>query len=181
MFTNNQIILPAFNRDWGDYGPKLISSLNRFVSSLNEPGSLAIGVTEYWTPAITFATPGNLSVTYSTQVGDMAIVGDNECVASFVIITSAFTHTTASGSMVITGLPVEPSGDSGFTWDGSCVFGGITLPANYTQCNSTLGAGSGLIAVTMSGSTVAPAFVTAADMPTGGNVILRGTIRFRLR
>lgn len=181
MFTDSRIHFPVLEGDWKRDGPKVVNALDRFILGLNEPGALAIGKTEYWTPAMTFATAGDLSVTYSTQKGDLAPIGDHEYLASFVIVTSAFTHTTASGSMVITGLPVEPSSDTGFSWDGPCVFGGMTLPANYTQCNVTLGAGSNLIAVTMSGSTVAPAFADVGEFPTGGNVVLRGNIRFRAR
>jgi hypothetical protein len=52
--------------------------------------------------ALTFSTPGNLSVTYSTREVYYTKVG-NRCLVHGRIITSAFTHTTASGSLTLTG------------------------------------------------------------------------------
>lgn len=55
-------------------------------------------------PAITFSTPGNLSVSYTTQTGQWRRMGKSLFVA-FRVTCSAFTHTTASGTLNITGLP----------------------------------------------------------------------------
>jgi hypothetical protein len=131
-----------------------------------------------FTPTLTFATPGDLAVTYATRVGDCTIQG-REVHGSFRIVTSAFTFTTASGSLNITGFPITPSNDSGFVWDGACTWGGITK-AGYTNIVCTLAAGSSIILLTASGPAVAPVTITAADMPTGGNVVLRGNFRFRI-
>jgi hypothetical protein len=57
-----------------------------------------------FTPAITFATPGDLSVAYSFQVGTYTKIG-NRVIASVNIVTSSFSFTTASGTLSITGLP----------------------------------------------------------------------------
>lgn len=62
-----------------------------------------------WTPAITFTTPGNLVITYSTQTGAYTKIG-NLVQISLRITTVTFTHTTASGTMLITGLPFTPAG-----------------------------------------------------------------------
>lgn len=134
-----------------------------------------------FTPTLTFATPGDLAVTYTTRVGDCTIQG-REVHGSFRIVTTVttgFTFTTAAGNLNITGFPITPSSDSGFVWDGACTWGGITK-AGYTNIVCTLAAGSPIILLTASGSGVAPATITAADMPTGGNVVLRGNFRFRI-
>lgn len=57
-----------------------------------------------WTPAVTFATAGNLSVSYAVQAGRYSVVGD----MVYVDVTLTFTPTfsTASGNLIITGLPV---------------------------------------------------------------------------
>lgn len=57
-----------------------------------------------WTPVVTFATPGNLSVSYSQQSGRYTQIGD----LVYVDVTLAFipTFTTASGDLIITGLPI---------------------------------------------------------------------------
>jgi len=57
-----------------------------------------------WTPAYTFATPGNLSVSYTSRSGTYTKIG-NRVYVDFTMIVSACTHTTASGILFITGLP----------------------------------------------------------------------------
>lgn len=57
-----------------------------------------------WTPSLTFATPGDLNVAYTTQVGRYRKYGRLLWV-DFRIVTSNFTFTTASGALNIAGLP----------------------------------------------------------------------------
>lgn len=61
-----------------------------------------------WTPTLSFTTPGDLSVTYSTQEGDYVRVGDHVFLSGRVV-TSAFTYTTATGALRMGGLPFTPS------------------------------------------------------------------------
>lgn len=61
-----------------------------------------------WTPAITAATPGDLSVSYSAQTGYYTRIG-NLVTVHCICVTSAFTHSTAIGAMRITGLPFAVS------------------------------------------------------------------------
>lgn len=57
-----------------------------------------------FTPSITFSTPGDLAVTYSSQSGVYTKIGR---MVQFTISlnTTAFTHTTAAGQLLIAGLP----------------------------------------------------------------------------
>lgn len=121
-----------------------------------------------FTPVLTFATPGNLAVTYSTQTGFYTKVG-RQVTVTILIITSAFTHTTASGNATITGLPFTSMSTSGSATRGLCAFAGITK-AGYTQVVSALGASASSLTLRASGSGVAIGSVLAADMPTGGTV-----------
>lgn len=57
-----------------------------------------------WTPVLTYVTPGNLIVSYTTQVGRYTKIGNQTCMW-VSILTSTFTHTTATGNMQITGWP----------------------------------------------------------------------------
>lgn len=57
-----------------------------------------------WTPTITFATPGDLSVVYTVQQGSYTKVG-HLVRADFYVDTSTFTYTTASGVFRVAGLP----------------------------------------------------------------------------
>ena len=61
-----------------------------------------------WTPVVTFDTPGDLNVVYSTQTGSYTKKG-REVTVTGEIVTSTFTHTTASGSLRITGIPIAES------------------------------------------------------------------------
>lgn len=131
-----------------------------------------------WTPAFTFGTPGNLSVAYSTQQGSYTKVG-RVVVAEFNLVTSSFTHTTASGNASITGLPVTVTGDAGYGAGGGMFWSGITK-ASYTQVTPFVLASATAISLLASGSGVAAAFLAAGDFPTAGTVQLRGTLIYRV-
>lgn len=80
-----------------------------------------------WTPVLTADTPGDLAITYSSQLGKYVRIG-NLMVLTAYIAASAFTFTTTTGSVLISGLPVASSittkqvGGSGYmgnvTWVG---------------------------------------------------------------
>jgi hypothetical protein len=127
-----------------------------------------------WTPVLTFATPGDLSVTYSGQSGAATKIG-RRVFLDFTITTSAFTHTTASGNCMITGYPYTANST---VTEYKVRWGGITK-ANYTDVYVQSGSGtSGTLFA--SGSGQASAGVTAADMPTGGTVVLIGSPSFNV-
>lgn len=146
------------------------------MTSLLQQAPSIISVTGTWTPVLTFATPGDLSVTYSTQVGYYIQAG-KLVVASFNIVTSAFTFTTASGNLNVTGLPVTPATLSSYQAFGAVTWRGITK-ANFTDVAAAVGSNSTTITFSISGSGQAAATVAAADMPTGGTVILRSTVSY---
>lgn len=127
-----------------------------------------------WTPALTFATPGDLSIAYTVNTGLYTKIG-RLVVVQFVILTSTFTHTTASGAATITGFPFTVNGAIDTT--GVMEWQGITK-ANYTQVNPRPTAGDTTALLKASGSGQALSDVAAADMPTGGTVLLRGTVSY---
>lgn len=62
-----------------------------------------------FTPTITFGTPGDLNVVYSVQTGTYTKIG--RLVHFWInITTTTFTHTTASGALLVAGLPFTVSG-----------------------------------------------------------------------
>jgi hypothetical protein len=124
-----------------------------------------------WTPVLTFATPGDLVVAYSTQSGSYTKIG-SLYICSFVVGTSTFTHSTASGALRLTGLPATVS----TSYRGSVAWSGITK-ANYTQVTS-VPTGAGIIQFSASGSGQALNNVSAGDMPSGGAVIVNGFVMF---
>ncbi|WP_436640028.1 DUF2793 domain-containing protein [Microbaculum sp. FT89] len=84
-----------------------------------------------WTPAVTFQTPGDVSVSYSTQTGTYIRVGDTVFVTFVLSFTP--THTTASGQFRISGLPVTVASDG----LGSFQHGGAN-PVSYPAGTSAL-------------------------------------------
>lgn len=132
-----------------------------------------------WTPALTFQTPGNLSVTYSAQVGSYTRIG-NRVIAQCFLTTSAFTHTTASGYLKITGVPFTFNTTSGRQNFGSINFSGITL-ANYTDfVVSAEPSVTDAFLVYAAGSAQTSTFVSATHMPTGGTVRILFTIVYQV-
>lgn len=125
-----------------------------------------------WTPVLTFATPGNLVVAYSLQSGSYTKIG-RMVNLQFTIRTSTFTHTTASGSLQITGLPFT----SGTLSIGSTNWRGITK-ANFTDVSPRSDSASALLTMMISGSGQATTTVATGDMPTGGTVEFFGQVTF---
>lgn len=129
-----------------------------------------------WTPTISFATPGDLTVAYSVRVGTWSKVG-GVVTAWFEIATSTFTHTTASGNLIISGLPYT-SVASRQTSGAIGAYGGITS-AGYDHMGTLMIGSSTTFNIYKSGSGVATGPVTAAVMPTGGTVVLYGQVSYR--
>lgn len=114
-----------------------------------------------WTPVLTFATPGNLSVVYSAQNGSYTKIGNRVFVVANMV-TTTFTHTTASGALLVTGLPFtagETAGCSGFLTRHSVAAGTYVVPfvqgaAAYCQFQAMVDGGASV-------------GITTAHMPTG--------------
>jgi hypothetical protein len=130
-----------------------------------------------WTPVFTFATPGNLSVVYSTQSGDYTKVG-REVRVSGQTIMSTFTHTTASGGAQLTGLPFTAA-NTGHSTVGSSAWTGVTK-AGYTQVGSFIIFNQAIITWFAFASASAVSPVSAADMPTGGTPNLSTTCCYHI-
>jgi hypothetical protein len=130
-----------------------------------------------WTPVLTFATPGDLSVTYAGggQVGTYKRIG-REVTVDCRIVTSAFTHTTASGALRVTGLPFT-SANSGVSYQGSLRWEGINK-ATYTQVTSYVDPAVSLVAFEAAGMGVARAAIATGDVPSGGTPALIFTLTY---
>jgi hypothetical protein len=161
---------------------EFISYANGLWQAFTSDGSLKTNAISYaegtWTPGLTFATPGDLSVVYSVLVGTYTQVGRLRFL-TLDLVTSTFTHTTASGNLNITGCPFTSMNSPAATYRGSLQWTGITK-ANYTEAIFALANNSATLLVQMSGSGQAIATVATGDMPTGGTVQLRGNITFQV-
>jgi hypothetical protein len=116
-----------------------------------------------WTPVFTCATPGDLAFTYGTQQGYYVRKG-REVTLICNIASTAFTYTTASGGVKITGLPFTPTISNfvainafsnlsmgvGKTGISGQIVG--TLPTIYLNKTDLIGGASSAIAITDFGS-----------------------------
>lgn len=131
-----------------------------------------------FTPGITFVTPGDLDVTYSVQLGWFTRIG-NRYFCDFAIATATFTHTTASGSLRITGAPDTIKNVANYIPNAAVHFGGITK-TGFTQLTTQPAINTTYLNVRASGSGQTPDHVSAADMPDSGAVVLRGQFQFEV-
>lgn len=130
-----------------------------------------------WTPALTFATPGDLSVVYTIRDGTFTKVG-RLVTATFNVATSTFTHTTASGNLQLTGLPFAAANVANrLYWGTMPDFQGITL-ASYTQFGPRAEPNAALLQFSASAQGQNTTTLTTTHLPTGGSVRLRGSITY---
>ena len=129
-----------------------------------------------WTPDIGFTSNGDLSVAYSTQVGHYTKIG-RIVILTFSIQTTTFTHGTATGDLKIIGLPFTSITATGYIANGTLQWQGITK-ATHTQVNAYVASNSAIVSFRASGSGTSVAAIGVSDMPTGGTVILNGTITY---
>jgi hypothetical protein len=118
-----------------------------------------------FTPVLTCATPGNLNVAYFERSGNYTKVGN--CVTTnWHIITSTFTHTTASGDIQVAGFPFSCPGFG----IGSVGYGGFTS-AGFIQIIGSINGTTSIFR--KSGSAQAFQASAITDWPSGGTVFMR--------
>lgn len=122
-----------------------------------------------FTPVLTFATPGTLTVAYSVQQGAYTKIGD--LVNIFInIATTTFNLGTASGTMQVTGLPFT---NSAVVCGFGGTFGGIAQdPAFGAGTNQLSGhlqaASSSILFVSSNGTTGASSNIATGAGAGGG-------------
>jgi len=131
-----------------------------------------------WTPAITFGTPGDLSASYSAQVGYYNRDG-NQVAAHFRISLNDITWSSASGNLRISGLPAAAKNTTGLQPTGSMVYEGISL-AGYTHICPVALPSQTYMEFQMSGAGVDLASVSAGCMSSSHTVIVQGTILYQV-
>lgn len=125
-----------------------------------------------FSPTITFATPGDLTVAYSSQTGVYTKVGR---LVHFTInlLTTTFTHTTASGTLQISGLPFASTGNHSAA---IARWAGVTSAVTTPQIVAYVG-GSVIQLEVMNVATGAITSLTTANAATGvqKNIYISGT------
>ena len=136
-----------------------------------------------WAPNVTFSTPGNLSVSYGSQIGSYIRVtqasGASECTVHF-FVSATPTYTTASGTLLITNLPFNAFSSS-FFWESGmgAPIGNNTGLRNLSTNTvfTTMDSGSG-IGFAM-GGTAGGVELTTSNTTSGTALILTGGISYR--
>lgn len=185
---------PVFKKITVSSGPLTLTS-----GQIQFPSSLSVDTTGTtnalgwykegtWTPTLTFATPGNVSVSYTTQLGAYTRIGQ-WVTASFVIVTSAFTHTTAADSLYIGGFPFKFTSTGWFEYGahylaGPCTAKGFTAtPTTRSSVfrvvgGSWFGGNTDFAALEYATDSAWASVIQATEHTSGTNVTLYGTVTY---
>jgi hypothetical protein len=157
-------------------GRTLVYDGAAWIAPLGASGALPFYEEGVFTPTLSFQTPGDLALTYAAQVGAFVRIG-NLIYAHGRVATSAFTWTTASGNLVIGGMPFTSANDGTANY-GIGIYGGVTK-SGFTDFLAFLNPNSNQLFWRAQGSGVANASVVAADIPSGGTTTLAFSISYR--
>jgi len=121
-----------------------------------------------YTPTITFATPGDLSVVYTVQSGTYEVLGRLVMVNLTVSFTP--TYTTSSGEFIISlPIPVFHTLPSSVIAVVGPVSGGITYPAGRTQLNPVHTPGQAQVVIRALGSATAQINLATTEIVSGSS------------
>lgn len=123
-----------------------------------------------FTPVLTFATPGDVSVVYAAQLGYFWRIGP--LVFYTINLQCTPTHTTASGFLEITGLPYTAAASPVANIGSGLTSNGITLPANHETIGPWLVGGSAVLQLIMQAG-ASYTRTTEAHVPTGVETYLQ--------
>lgn len=157
--TNGQIKFPATENPSAD--PKTLDDFEE----------------DTFVPSLTFSVPGNLAVTYSAREGFYQKIGGYvRCWFNFT--TSSWTHTTASGTFQVTGMPYLAAATP-IQGAGSCSFGGFTGLTSNHVCPRIVG-GTQHLDLIISATGSVRGLIAVANAPTGAALLLSGEIGYKV-
>jgi hypothetical protein len=137
--------------------------------------------TTLWTPTLTCATVGNLTVAYATQVGRVDYISPYLVNVYYRLVCTP-TFTTATGEVRIAGMPLVAVNDSAYFAVGSGFISGFTLPAGYTSVAPIIrdAGSSSQVAVQKYGSGVAAANLLITEAASGVAITIVSSINLRI-
>ena len=132
-----------------------------------------------WTPTVNFTTPGNLSVSYTIRRGSYRKIGNLVHINGH-ILTSAFTHSTASGLFLISDLPFAAHNTNENYFNGSVTLGSWNYGSGYSYIVTNLDPTyrSTDLYIQVSGQNVPQANLTTSSLPSGNNITIRFEITY---
>ena len=155
------------------YGTGVATAL---AVSTNSNGGFAVETDGTWTPTITFATAGDLSVSYANQNGYYSRVG-NTVTANFTLVFTP-TFTTASGLFEIASFPVASRSGTQNNAQGSLLTATMIFPTGTSSICLSMASASTVCSIYGSGSTVSGGFVSASSFVSGTQYVMQGTITY---
>lgn len=129
-----------------------------------------------FTPSVTFATPGDLSLSWTTQYGRWR--KNARTVEIEVFITFTPTFTTASGDLTITGLPFTAGGSAPFSLTMGQGGTGFTYGTSCTFVTPNVIHGTTTIKMYGHGSNVADVILGTSQFPSGTAKTIRLSGRY---
>ena len=131
-----------------------------------------------FTPTISFATPGNLSVSYEAQYGTYIITGNTITIAIKLIFTP--TYTTASGEIIIAGLPQPSNPATGNISQNIIIVAGvgITYPTGISYPVAQINPGVATMNIQGYGTSSAGAYFTTTNFPTATPAVLEVSMTY---
>lgn len=168
----NEMDIPGFDKVFSNGIKFSAVSTSRYALDRYDEGSGA------FSPTVTFATPGDVAVTYGGSNAGYATQFGNLVVAHYDVHLTNITHTTASGALRIGGAPaacagVPGNGTAGFH---SAVF---NYPAGYTSMSAQIASGSSNIELTFNGDAAGGVTCDTTHIATGSALRLQFTIIYR--
>lgn len=135
---------------WGQYPFPATQNASTDPNTLDDYAEVT------FTPSLSFATPGDLAVTYGAARNAWATKVGREVFAHVHIQAATLTYTTASGNLVVTGAPYSATSPSGnhAARNGGIQWEGITIATHTDMCPS-IGNGNATINIRASGDGVA--------------------------
>ena len=135
------------------------------ATSINFGGSALANYNEYqtFTPTFTFATPGDLSVSYSVQTGYYTRIGNMVYISYTLRFTP--TYTTSAGSAYFSSLPFTANASGNFRLV-VAISEATTWPASTTMLYAGIATSTTFFTITGIGSGAAAAPLTITNFPT---------------
>lgn len=177
--TANNIIYASGSNAVGQITPgtDVLAALQ--VAAFNSGGGIALQSSGTWTPVFTFATPGNLSVSYAVQAGYYIRIGNFVMVRLFITFTPTFT--TSSGNMQITGLPFNPVSAQSYGSSGSINnTSNIGYGASKTYINLLASSGSTILGIVGNGSGQDGTNTTFSNINSGASSSISATLCYQI-
>lgn len=117
-----------------------------------------------FTPTVTFSTPGDVSISYSSRSGDYTRIGD--LIYANVVMIFTPTYTTASGDLRIASFPfVADSTQGGITLYSKTI--AMPFPASCTYVTPVIASANSYVVLRAFGSAVSQANCGTTEFPSG--------------